>query len=122
MIYGNAWSAVRVLERLVAAFRVMRETGVYSPAKNVLQASVFGHPIDGLELVMATTHYLGRDSPARVELLTFARALAIRSVSRECRERGISRATWYRHVGTTASQVADRLNLDRGDFMQNSSF
>lgn len=108
-MYQGAWSGQRVMERLEEAFREAQGRPIYSPAANIL-LPVEG-PIDGLDLIMATAHFLGRESRDRVWLLTRARCAAQDcSVRSYCRNLGISRVTFYRRTNEVAEKIADALN------------
>ena len=114
MIYGDQWTGARVTARLVEAFRKLPATPIYAPTRERLEAAIFDHPVDGLDLILATNRYLGQASEERLWLLTFARAKADgTAIVRLCRERGWSRATLYRRVTRAAETVAARLNRDR---------
>lgn len=108
-MYGEGWTAGRVLRRLVTAFAAMRGHPIYSPRQNAI-VPLTG-PVDGADLIVATAEYLGRESALRLQLLTFARCKASRaSISAVCRERGWPRMTFYRHIGKAAASVALQLN------------
>jgi hypothetical protein len=109
-MFGAEWTGRRVEERLVEAFRKMPNRAIYSPRSGILQPALLDQLIDGAGLILATHVILGHDSPARVELLTYARARARRCVRATCREMGVSRATFYRHVRAAAERVAAELN------------
>jgi hypothetical protein len=108
MVYGSGWTAKRVATRLVAAFQRLPNTPIYAATRSSLEP-VEG-PIDGLDLIVLTGVCLGRESPERLELLTYARALAMKRVLPICREKGWSRATLYRHIEVSAATVAECLN------------
>jgi hypothetical protein len=113
-MYGDKWDAGKVIARLVEAFRRLPNTPIYSPIKNRLEPAFWQLPVDGADLIMASSHYLGRESRARLELLAYARARARGiAVARLCREEGWPRATFYRHVRAAAGAVAQGLNRDR---------
>jgi hypothetical protein len=113
-MYGDQWTADLVIQRLVVAFRRMPSTPIYSPIKNRLEPAFWQLPVDGADLIMASTHYLGRKSRARLQLLAYARARARGiAVTQLCREEGWPRATLYRRVRAAAEAVAQGLNRDR---------
>ena len=114
MIYGDQWTGARVTARLVQAFRRLPATPIYAPTRDRLESALFDRPVDGVELILATNRYLGQASDDRLCLLTFARAKADgTAIVRLCRDRGWSRATFYRRVTRAAETVAARLNRDR---------
>ena len=49
-MYGNQWTAKRVIERLVVAFRRLPMTPIYSPAAEIIEPAFFTLPIDGAYL------------------------------------------------------------------------
>jgi hypothetical protein len=94
MVWGSNWTSERVAERLIAVFRDLPNTAIYSPRKGVFEPS---RPIDGLELITAVQICLGRESRAAYRLLTWARMRATGgSIRGFCREhRDNKRSTYY---------------------------
>jgi hypothetical protein len=110
MIYGREWTAQRVLDRLAVAFEKLPDSPIYSSSSELKPAHAF-KPVDGLDLIAATAPCLGRDSPARIALLTLARARGRRqSIRALCQELGWNRATAYRRSRQAAAHVAHCLN------------
>ena len=102
------------VERLVAAFRKLPSTPVYSPIATRLEPALRAEPLDGLALIEATSLYLGRRSPQRLQLLAYARTRAAGgAIAHLCLEHGWSRATLYRQIRAAAEVVAAGLNRDR---------
>jgi hypothetical protein len=73
MVWGAHWTGERVAERLVAVFRALPNTPIYSPRKGVFEPS---QPIDGLDLITAVQLCLGRETQICYQLLQWARMRA----------------------------------------------
>jgi hypothetical protein len=99
-MFGTQWTGERARERLEGAFRSIRTAGVYSPSVNDFRA-ITG-PIDGLELVQAAHHFLGRREPDTMKLLTYCRVIAI--------EMGWDRKTARRRANDASTRLAQALN------------
>jgi len=109
-LFGTEWTAERVADRLVAAFRGMRGVPIYSPRKGVFAPH---RPIDGLELIAAAQQALGRESPLCMYLLTWARSRADRKVAAFCHEAGRPRSTLYHRRRRALERIAAFLNEQR---------
>jgi hypothetical protein len=111
MVWGRNWTPERVAERLVAVFRALPNTPIYSPRKGVFEPS---RPIDGLELVTAVQLCLGRESPAAQRLLVWARMRGTgQSVRAHYRENGRPRSTAYYRRRRSLKRIAAFLNEQR---------
>jgi hypothetical protein len=62
-----------VRERLIVLFRALPDTPTYSPAPNVFEEAGERVPIDGLELLAATSAFPGAALAAAIALLTCCR-------------------------------------------------
>jgi hypothetical protein len=112
MVWGSNWSADRVADGLVAVFRALPGTPIYSPRLGVFKPL---HPIQGLELITAVQLCLGRESPAARLLLAWARMRAAgESFQAHCREIGRARSTCYHQRNSSLKRVAAWLNRERG--------
>jgi hypothetical protein len=89
----------------------MPSTAVYSPRCNVLLATDCSG--SRRDVIAASTKYLGRQSAVRVQLLTWARAKALRQSIRalSC-DHGWSRSTFYRNRARGLAAIARGLNRD----------
>jgi hypothetical protein len=112
MVWGAHWTGERVAERLVAVFRALPNTPIYSPRKGVFEPS---QPIDGLDLITAVQLCLGRETQICYQLLLWARMRARgESIRTFCVEGGRKRSTFYRRRGRALDRVAAFLNEQRG--------
>lgn len=106
------WTPELVGARLIAAFRLLPSTPIYSPARNLL-LTLSGRETAPLDLIAATARYLGRTDIRRHRLLAWARAHAGGPAIRElCRELGWSRSTFHRSRRRALALVAAGLNRD----------
>jgi hypothetical protein len=110
-MWGPEWTGQRVAERLVAVFRELPNTPIYSSRKGVFEPF---HPIDGLELIAAMQLCLGRETQTCYRLLQWARMRARgESVPAFCLEGGRNRSTFYYRRGQALNRVATFLNQQR---------
>jgi hypothetical protein len=94
------------------AFRTLPDRALHG-AGDVLVATD-GRELRNFDIVWASTRYLGRASPERIAVLTWARCIALRRSVRElCTERGWSRGTFMRRRARALAAIADGLNRDR---------
>jgi hypothetical protein len=111
MVWGADWTGDRVAERLIAGFRELPNTPIYSPRKGVFEPS---HPIDGLDLITAVQLCLGRETQTCYQLLQWARMRARgESIRAFCVEGGRKRSTFYYRRGRALNRVATFLNEQR---------
>jgi hypothetical protein len=103
-MWGSEWTGEKVAERLVAVFRELPNTPIYSSRKGVFEPS---HPIDGLELITAVQLCLGCETQTCYQLLQWARMRARgESVRAFCLEGGRNRSTFYYRRGQALNRVA----------------
>ncbi len=109
------WTADKVGECLVAAFRQLPNTPIYSPVNGSLRA-IHGASSTPLDIIMAAQLILGRQSPGCRKVMTWARARALGGSVREtCREMGWSHSTFERHRCAALKTIAARLNAESGE-------
>lgn len=111
-MYGQQWTAERVADALIQAFRTFPDAPIYSPRLNVFRSP---RPIVGADLIAVTAEILGRESRDRKMLLMWARAKAWRfgpraSMRSICREQDWSWTTFHRRRKRTCRTVAEELN------------
>jgi hypothetical protein len=108
---SRAWSPAIVGAHLVRAFRTLPDRSIYAAGDVLIAAD--GRELRELDLVRASARYLGRASPERVAVLTWARCAALRLSVRElCSERGWSRGTFMRRRARALAAIANGLNRD----------
>jgi len=108
----HGWTAERVGEVLVEAFRRLPSTPIHSPRKNDLRPLLGANPAPA-DILMITAHVLGRESAVRVQLLTWARCLATGDSFREiCAQKGWKRSSMARGRKKALRAIAARLNVD----------
>jgi hypothetical protein len=110
------WTAERVCDRLIACFRALPTTGIYSPQLNgLVQGSpVYVRDITPLEFIQLTARYIPRRAD-RLAVLTWARAKAgigAPAVAEACRELGWPKSTFERRRRAAAAIIAAGLNAD----------
>jgi hypothetical protein len=90
-----------------------------TPGRSVYSSSVLvaadGASLSQLDIVAATRRVLGRSSPERICLLSWARVRALQDMSERevCRNNGWSRASYQHRVNRGLRLVADALNRAR---------
>lgn len=109
------WTAERVGDALVEAFRALPHMPVYAPRPSRLEAALPGHDPTPLDVLALTEHALGRSSPQHRLVLIWARSIATGgdvggSLREWCRARDISRATFDRQRVKACGRVAVAIN------------
>ena len=114
------WTCADVERWLVAAFMVLPDAPIYSPRPNVLKAAVSNVSPSTFDWIAFSADVLGRSSPERLALLTWARVQAGKrmrlrgwvrdvpggSVEDFCREYGIPRKTFDRRRRRACERIA----------------
>lgn len=99
----------------MAAFRDMPGEPIYSPRRGEFRG--LGREITGLDMIVATSRLLGRDSEERLILLTWARSMANPfvggTVAEFCHAKGLERSTFDRRRRRAATTVAAGINAFR---------
>lgn len=109
------WTAERVGNALVEAFRALPHMPVYAPRPARFEAVIPGHDPTPLDVLALAEHALGRSSPAHRLVLVWARSIATGgdvggSLRQWCRDRGISRSTFDRQRVRACERIADSIN------------
>ena len=113
------WTAERVGDALVEAFRALPHMPVYAPRPSQLEAALAGHDPTPIDVLALTEHALGRSSPQHRLVLVWARSIATGgdvggSLRQWCRARGISRSTFDRQRVKACERVAAAINRTEG--------
>jgi hypothetical protein len=112
---ASGWSAERVAETMITAFRLLPTMPVYAPRRGGLAAVFSGQDIGPLEILSFSETVLGYDAPERRALLVWARAKATGgdvggSIRHYCLQHGISQNTFNRRHKRACRMIADALN------------
>ncbi|MCJ2074779.1 hypothetical protein MKK68_03820 [Methylobacterium sp. E-016] len=108
---AGRWTADRVGEAMIEAFRVLPSMPVYSPRRAEFVPVLPGQDLSPLDVVALSEHVLGRTSPERKTLLLWARSRASGTSFREqCRELGLNRATADRRLRVARATIAAEMN------------
>lgn len=118
------WTVALLEERLVQAFREFPSEPIYSARLNAFEptAATKGDGagwllrLKGFQLIAVTAILLGRESPERLALLTWARVragMAGESVGSFCRLQAWSRQTFDNRRRAAAKAVVDGINAHR---------
>lgn len=109
--WGEVWTAERVGEAMIEAFRVLPSMPVYSPRRAEFVPVLPGQDLSPLDVVALSEHVLGRTSPERKTLLLWARSRASGTSFREqCRELGLKRATAEGRRRKACAAIAAEMN------------
>lgn len=109
------WTAERVGDALVEAFRALPHMPVYAPRPSRLEAALPGHDPTPLDVLALTEQVLGRSSPQHRLVLVWARSIATGgdiggSLREWCRAHGISRSTFDRQRMRACANIAVSIN------------
>src|SRR6266516_655106 len=109
LMWGEAWTEEKLLDRLSENFRLLPFVPIYSPSTTLCRlASPFNvdNRITGLRLIEVTADVLGRKSRRRLHLLVRARARGGGiAVEEYCREAGIVDGKKFRRGSRSASEM-----------------
>lgn len=116
------WTAERVGEAVIEAFRALPHIPVYSPRKAEFVPVLTGQDVSPLDVLALSEHVLGRSTPERRILLIWARTLATQgdvggSINQYCRERGMGESTFTRRRKRACALIAAELNRIGGEEM-----
>lgn len=114
------WTCADVERWLVAAFVLLPDAPIYSPRRNVLKAAVLNVAPSTFDWIAFSSDVLGRSSPERLALLTWARVEAGKRMKRAglvrtvpggsvqdfCREFNIPRKTFDRRRRRACERIA----------------
>lgn len=109
------WTAERVGEAVVEAFRALPHIPVYSPRRAEFVSVLTGQDVSPLDVLALSEHVLGRSTPERRILLIWARSLATcgdigGSIRQYCIERGLSGNTFTRRRKRACERIAAEMN------------
>lgn len=109
------WTAERVGEAVIDAFRVLPTMPVYSPRRAEFVPVLPGQDASPLDVLALSEHVLGRSAPEHRILLIWARSLATRgdvggSIRQYCVERDLSHKTFDRRRKRACTRVAAEMN------------
>lgn len=112
---AGRWTAERVGESVIEAFRLLPTMPVYSPRRMKFMPVLHGQDMSPLDVLALSERVLGRASPDRRVLLLWARSIATGgdvggSVRQYCVERCIDRRTFDRRRRAACSQIAEAMN------------
>lgn len=112
---ASIWTAQRVSEATIEAFRLLPMMPVYAPRRGGLAAVFTGQDIGPLEILSFSETVLGYDAPERRALLVWARAKATGgdvggSIRHYCRQHGFSQNTFNRRHKRACQMIAAALN------------
>lgn len=109
------WTAERVADAVVEAFRLLPLIAVYAPRAGRLKAALPGQSGRALDILATAEHVLGRGSDEHRALLVWGRAKATGgevggSVSEYCRAAGLPRQTFDRRWRRACERIAVALS------------
>lgn len=110
------WTAERVGDALVEAFRALPHMPVYAPRHAPqLEPVLPGHDPGTLDVLALSERVLGRSSPERRLVLVWARSIATGgdvggSLREWCRAHGMNRSTFDRRRVRACVRIADEMN------------
>lgn len=112
---AECWTAERVGEAVIAAFRALPHMPVYSPRRAEFMPVLPGQDVSPLDVLALSEHVLGRSTPERRILLIWARSKATRgdvggSVRQYCVERSIDHKTFIRRRKRACAMIAAEMN------------
>jgi hypothetical protein len=106
---STKWTGDLVVHCLEEAFRRKPDAAMFSMA--TISDIPSDRPIDGIDLIQATTLALGLDSRARIHILYHARSRATGElIAKLCENRSWKQATHYEWVTEASVAVAEWLN------------
>ena len=114
MSTASRWTAERVGEAVIKAFRLLPSMPVYAPRRGRLAAVLPGQDIGPLEILALSGTVLGHDAPERRALLFWGRARATSgdvggSIAAYCRSAGLGESTFNRRRRNACLRIAEAI-------------